>query len=161
MNSSNRRCLAILALAICALVVPGCGTGGEHAGSGSAGTPAAAPPSAQATPTAAATGIKHVDAAGASKALADNKQLLVLDVRSPAEFAEGHIAGAKNLDFNGGKFAEELGALDRNQPYLVHCAAGGRSTRSLEIFKQLGFKSVIHLDGGINAWNAAGQPTQK
>ncbi len=105
--------------------------------------------------------VSHVDAAGAAKLLADKKQVVVLDVRTPAEFEEGHIAGAKNIDFQAKDFADKLGALDKSQTYLVHCAAGGRSTRSLETFQKLGFTSIVHLDGGMNAWKKAGQPVTK
>ena len=46
--------------------------------------------------------------------------------------------------------------MDRNKPVIVHCRSGGRSTESLEIFQELGFKNVYHLDGGIMAWEKAG-----
>ena len=47
--------------------------------------------------------------------------------------------------------------LDRKKTYIVHCAAGGRSTQSLAVFARLGFTSVQHLDGGLNGWIAAGK----
>lgn len=109
----------------------------------------------------AAKAVKHVDAAGAAKLLADQKKVEVLDVRTPDEFAEGHIAGAKNIDFQAKDFADKLGGLDKTQTYLVHCAAGGRSTRALETFQKLGFTHIVHLDGGMNAWKKAGQPVTK
>ena len=81
-----------------------------------------------------------------------------IDVRTPAEFSGGHIPGATNIDFASEGFASELAKLDRSKTYVVHCAAGGRSTQSLAVFARLGFKSVIHLDGGLSGWIAAGQP---
>lgn len=104
--------------------------------------------------------IKHVDAAGAAKVLAE-KQVVVLDIRTPAEFKSGHLAGATNINFNSPDFARQIAALDKSKTYLVHCAVGGRSTRSLESFKQQGFQSIVHLDGGIAAWKQAGKPIEK
>jgi len=109
----------------------------------------------------AATVVQHVDAKGAQKLLSDKPDVVVLDVRTPEEFAGGHVAKAVNLDFNAADFKERLAQLDRNKTYVVHCAAGGRSTRSLGRFQELGFKSVVHLDGGFNGWVQAGLPAEK
>ncbi|MBL9136806.1 MAG: rhodanese-like domain-containing protein [Verrucomicrobiales bacterium] len=105
--------------------------------------------------------VRHVDAKGAKKLLAKEKNITVLDVRTPSEFADGHIADARNIDFNAPGFEAEVSKLDRNKTYLVHCAAGGRSTRSLSVLQRLGFKNVVHLDGGLNAWTKSGQPVTK
>lgn len=109
------------------------------------------------------TVVEHVDAAGAAKLLSENRgtNLVVLDVRSPREFNAGHIAGATNVDFNSNQFPILLEKMDHRKTYLVHCAAGGRSTKSLEWFKKLGFAKVIHLDGGFNAWEEAGKPVTR
>lgn len=118
----------------------------------------------------AATEIKHADAKEAkelldanAKAAADNKEakIIVVDVRTEDEYKEGHIAGSKNIDINRAGFEEKLAALDKTKPILVHCAAGGRSTKSLESFKKLGFKTVTHLDGGFKDWKKAGNPVEK
>jgi len=124
--------------------------------------PASAADANGATPGSAetATEVKHATPADA-ETLIKAKKVVVIDVRTPDEFKGGHIAGAKNIDFQGADFATTLGQLDRKQTYLVHCAAGGRSTRSLKQFKELGFKSVVHLDGGISAWQKAGKPVEK
>ncbi len=106
------------------------------------------------------TVIKHTKAAEAAKIIKVQK-MTVIDVRSPEEYAEGHIEGAKNIDFQDDKFEAGLKALDKTKPYLVHCAAGGRSTSSLEVFKKLGFTQIIHLDGGIRAWQDAKLPVVK
>lgn len=112
------------------------------------------------TPRADSTVFQHVDPDGAIRRLADTN-VVVLDVRTPDEFKAGHIRGAKSVDFRSADFAKKLGELDRNRTYLVHCASGGRSTSSLETFQKLGFKSVVHLDGGFNAWKRAGKPVEK
>ena len=105
-------------------------------------------------------GITHADAKAAAKLVAKG-EVTVLDVRTPGEFAAGHIAGATNLNFQASDFAAQLGKLDKEKKYLVHCASGGRSTRSLPRFTELGFKQVIHLDGGFKAWESAGNPVEK
>ncbi len=81
---------------------------------------------------------------------------VVLDVRTPAEFAEGHLAGAINLDVNAADFRAKLGGLAKDIPYAVYCRSGNRSGTALTIMKSLGFTSTYHLGGGIQAWTAAG-----
>lgn len=129
-------------------------------------TPATPAPPAPQT----ATAIKHVTAPEAAKALSEaetaaantsGKPITVIDVRTPGEFAAGHIKGAQNVDIASPEFKTNLAKLDRSGTYLVHCAAGGRSTRSLSVLKELGFKSLIHLDGGLNSWKEAGLPLEK
>src|SRR3954470_8467015 len=107
-----------------------------------------------------ADGATHVDAAAAEKLVKDAK-VTVLDVRTPDEFKQGHIAGAKNIDFTENDFEKKVGELDKSKPFLVHCGSGRRSTSSLEIFKKLGFQSIYHLDGGLKSWEAAGKPVEK
>lgn len=122
-----------------------------------------APRHEAAEPSAAGTNVTeivHVDAAGAAKMLAAG-DVVVVDVRTPGEYAGGHLAGATNIDFNASDFKQRLAGLDPARTYLVHCAVGGRSTASLPVFQSLGFKKVVHLDGGFRAWQAAGQPVAK
>jgi rhodanese-related sulfurtransferase len=108
----------------------------------------------------AADQTKHLDAEGAAKLIAEGK-VTVIDVRTSDEFSEGHIKDAKNIDIMSKDFAAKLGELDKTKPVLVHCQAGGRSTRALPTFEKLGFTEVYHLDGGMNDWNKAGKPVVK
>ena len=108
----------------------------------------------------AADPAKHVKADEAAKIIADGK-VAVIDVRTPDEFKDGHIKGAKNIDIMSKDFETQLGKLDETQPTLVHCQAGGRSTRALPIFEKLGFTNLIHLDDGFGGWEAAGKPVVK
>jgi rhodanese-related sulfurtransferase len=85
------------------------------------------------------------------------KQLLLqdlplLDVRTPREYASGHIAKAVNIDYNALDFEAQINALDRNQPFLIYCAVGGRSAKAAAHMQALGFKKVYELQGGYNNW---------
>ena len=96
----------------------------------------------------------------AAAAITDNPpdELVVLDVRTPEEFAEGHLEGAVLVDFYAADFAEQLAALDTDVPYLVYCRSGNRSGQALGVMEQLGFTSAADVDGGIVAWAGAGLP---
>jgi len=104
--------------------------------------------------------VQDVTPAAAQKLLAENKEVRVLDVRTPAEYAEGHIAGALNVDFKASDFAENVGKLDKNTTYIVHCRSGKRSSGSLPILKENSFGTIYHLNKGFNSWKAAGMPTE-
>jgi len=107
------------------------------------------------------TKITHVNAVQASDMMTARPGLTVLDVRTPREFAAGHIDGAINIDFKNASFSSELSKLDPSQDYLIHCRSGGRSTSSLKTFKRLGFSHIIHMDGGMNGWTKANLPEVK
>lgn len=105
--------------------------------------------------------VKNVAVADAAKVISERKDVVVLDLRTDDEFKAGHIAGAKNIDFLGSDFAKKVGELDKSKTYLVHCASGGRSTRSLDVFKSQKFTSILHMNEGFKAWSAAGKPVEK
>lgn len=85
----------------------------------------------------------------------------LVDVRTPEEFAEGHLIGAQNYDWNNADFAINIGALDKSKPVLVYCRSGNRSKEAADHLRSNGFTAVFELDGGISAWEAAGKPTEK
>jgi len=109
--------------------------------------------------SAADTNVTHISAEKAQKLMAE-KKVVVLDIRTPEEFAAGHIAGATNINFRAANFEKAIAALDRNQTYLLHCASGNRSSQALPKFQKLEFKSLYHLDGGIKAWQKAKLPVE-
>ena len=115
---------------------------------------------AEPAPSQSSDSVHHVDAREAQKLMTD-KSVVVLDIRTPQEFNQGRIAGAKNIDFLAPDFEQRIDTLDKSKSYLVHCASGGRSTHSLALFKKHSFQSVYHLDGGIKAWQKAGLPVDK
>jgi rhodanese-related sulfurtransferase len=84
---------------------------------------------------------------------------VILDVRTPPEFADGHIEGAIMIDFNAGNFRDEAEKLDKNKRYLVYCRTGNRSGQAAKIVNELGFKEVYNMDGGFSDWVAAGYPS--
>ena len=118
-------------------------------------------PEKQVPAAAVAASVKDVTPQEAENILKSQKDVVVLDVRTPDEFQSGHIAGAKNLDAQSDDFAEKLAGLDKSTTYLLHCAAGGRSSRVLKRMRGLDFKSIYHMPGGISAWEEAGKPLKK
>jgi rhodanese-related sulfurtransferase len=85
-----------------------------------------------------------------------DSSVVLLDVRTPAEFASGHIAGATNIDFESGTFASDIQKIDKSKSYAVYCRSGNRSAQATAIMAKDGFKSIFNLDGGINNWLSAG-----
>jgi len=93
--------------------------------------------------------IRSVDSRDAKIILDEEEDIILLDVRTPEEYAEGHLAGAKNLDYNAPNFTEQIQQLDPDQKYMLYCAVGGRSGKSLEIMKEMGFKQVYNVTEGF------------
>lgn len=83
---------------------------------------------------------------------------ILLDVRTPEEYAAGHIAGAININFYDQNFKEELNKLDKTATYDVYCQSGNRSGKTLPIMQSLGFAHAQDLSGGILSWASAGKP---
>lgn len=79
----------------------------------------------------------------------------IIDVRTPGEFAAGHIEGAVNIDYQG-DFAAGIASLDKAKTYAVYCASGTRSGAAAQDMAAAGFTDVYNLDGGATYWQAAG-----
>ena len=84
--------------------------------------------------------------------------LVVLDVRTPAEFAEGHLPDAVNIDVQAPDFRDQVGQLDRGAPVLLYCRSGNRSATARQVMAEMGFERIADVDGGIVAWQEAGLP---
>jgi rhodanese-related sulfurtransferase len=82
---------------------------------------------------------------------------VVLDVRTPSEFAGGHLAGAKNIDVESGDFDSDIASMDKNASYAVYCRSGRRSGIALDKMTSAGFKHVVDLSGGVTAWTSEGR----
>ena len=90
--------------------------------------------------------------------LYDMKKFIVIDVRSPAEIAEGKIfSEALEINFYNNNFKQKIAQLDKTKKYLIYCRSGGRSGKALRLMKNLGFSEAYDLAGGTNAWNAWSQ----
>jgi thioredoxin len=90
-----------------------------------------------------------------------NPQALLMDVRTPEEYANGHLEKAQNMDWNGAHFEDQIATLDKSQPIYVYCLSGGRSSAAAERMRSLGFRQVYELDGGISQWRNKGLPEIK
>ena len=105
--------------------------------------------------TAVATGL--VDSDRAEELIGSVDDLVVLDVRTPEEFAAGVLPGAILIDINNPSFTSEVSELDPERPYLVYCRSGNRSAAAVEIMQDLGFTEIYELEDGIQAWVGSGR----
>ena len=140
-SASWRRLTATLTLVV--LAASGC------AGSNSADDDLA-PQTTQNAPTAV------VEPATVRDAITDGAKLI--DVRTPAEFATGHLRGAVNLDVSEPDFVERIADLDETARYVVYCASGNRAGTAIETMRGQGFDDLIN-GGGYEDLAALGVPT--
>lgn len=95
------------------------------------------------------------------KKLNETKNVQLVDVRTPEEYAEGHLKGSVNYNLNADDFDNNLNKLDKSKPVMVYCLAGGRSGEAAEKMKEKGFTEVYNMKGGMMKWNAANKPVEK
>lgn len=95
-----------------------------------------------------------------AKRAIDVGKATVIDVRTPAEFAEGHIPGAKNFDIYDSGFEEAIQGLKPDVMYVVNCQSGGRSAKACVKMLELGLVGTMNLEGGFSAWKKAGLPVE-
>lgn len=82
-----------------------------------------------------------------------NKQVQLVDVRTPAEFKKGHLAQALNIDFyNKKSFKDSFEKLDKKQAVYIYCRSGFRSKKAANLLLEMGFAKVYDLKGGLNNW---------
>jgi phage shock protein E len=109
------------------------------------------------TPTATPAGaVKTVSPADAV-AMLDERT--VIDVRTPAEYAAGHVAGAIDIDVEAADFGQKIAELDPKDPYLVYCRSGRRSALAAEAMAKAGFTDIVDA-GGLDALAKAGAPIE-
>lgn len=85
-------------------------------------------------------------------------KVIILDVRTPEEFASGHIEGALNIDFNSGSFESEISRLNPSDTYAIYCRSGSRSGQAASIMHTARFHDVSNLNGGVIDWSNDGLP---
>ena len=91
----------------------------------------------------------------------DSRNPVTIDVRTPQEYANGHIRDAINIDYHSPTFRDEISQFNKDKTYIVYCRSGNRSNSARNAMEKLGFKHVINVTGGISAWEAAGLPVVK
>ena len=105
--------------------------------------------------------INNIDVDTARELVTQDETVIVLDVRTPEEYAMGHIEGALNINIAEAEFSVRVSKLDREKTYIVHCSANvknGRSAKSLEIMRSVGFDKLLNMEGGIIAWEQSAHP---
>ena len=105
--------------------------------------------------------VTPAEAAKLLKESGTNPGVVVLDVRTPEEYRDGHLEGAVMIDFRSNKFKEELQTLDRGKTYLVYCRTGRRSGSAVPMMEEMGFRKIYHLSDGIKGWKEKGFPTTR
>lgn len=80
------------------------------------------------------------------------KDLVIVDIRTPLEFKGGKIDKAINIDFKNPNFKRDLSQLDKNKTYLFYCHSGNRTNQAVPTIKEMNFKKVYVLDHGIQSW---------
>lgn len=91
----------------------------------------------------------------------DNEDFIIIDVRTPGEYAAGHIKDAMEIDFYKSDFVPRLKELDKSKTYFIYCRSGSRSGKTLLMMDDLGFKDVYNMQNGINEWKALSLPLVK
>jgi phage shock protein E len=124
-----KKIVAVIAVLV-ALVVSGCGSSSTSA-------------------------VSNVDSSGFQQAISQ-PGVVVIDVRTPDEFAAGHIAGAQNINVEDANFSTAIGTLDKQATYAVYCRSGRRSAVATDAMAQAGFTSLVNLNGGVADWTASG-----
>ena len=108
--------------------------------------------------------IKDITLEEAFALMEDNRydeNFVIIDVRTPEEYAGGHIEKAINLDYNSETFADELDQLDKEKTYLIYSQTDQRSGEALDMMAELGFREVYNMLGGIVQWEELKLPTVK
>lgn len=90
-----------------------------------------------------------------------NPEVQILDVRTPEEYSGGHIPHASNCDVLSSDFEEKVAVLDKEKPVMVYCKMGGRSSKAATKLKEMGFKHIMDLEGGMMSWEEAEKPIEK
>lgn len=105
-----------------------------------------------ATNETAGMSYQRVANADFKKLMAEMPNAQLVDVRTPGEYAGGHIGNAQNIDYKASDFKAKIDALDKSKPVLVYCQAGGRSQKACGIMQGMGFKEIYELESGYGEW---------
>ncbi len=145
-------CVLLVATPFCA--------GGCGARSPSLASPTTSPTSPTTAPASPLPlTITAADAVSLVQGNKTNPDFVILDVRTAAEFATGHIEGAINIDYYSADFRARIGAQNSGKRYLVYCRTGVRGAAATQVMTEAGFTRVQNLAGGLDEWVQEGYPT--
>ena len=105
--------------------------------------------------------VNKLDTQNFDKKLKEAKDPVLIDVRTPGEYAQGHLANAISMDIYSNDFKSRASKLDKSKPVFVYCKAGSRSDSAADVLSDLGFKEIYDLNGGIISWQKANKPIEK
>lgn len=91
----------------------------------------------------------------------NNSNFVILDVRTPNEYEDGHLESSKNIDYKSNDFKKVIEEMDKTKTYILYCRSGVRSVKSYDIMKKLNFADVYNIEGGIKGWMKKGLPIVK
>jgi rhodanese-related sulfurtransferase len=95
-----------------------------------------------------------------AKKIKETPKAQILDVRTPQEFAGGHIDNAINIDFLNDNFEANAQKLDKTKPVFVYCKTNSRSPRAAAMLEALGYKTIYNMQGGLLKWDVEGLSTR-
>lgn len=95
---------------------------------------------------------QNIDGAAFAQGLANDPHAVLLDVRTPEEYNEGHLPGARNMDIRAGDFFDNILNLESGKSYYVYCRSGARSATASNFIAEQGHEQVFNMLGGILAW---------
>jgi len=102
-----------------------------------------------------------LDVTEVSQLMQEGKEIVLIDVRTPQEYEQGHLEGSELMNIYDADFESRIKELDKDKEYVVYCRSGGRSGKAASMMEKLGFTNIHNMKGGILAWNRAGLETKK
>lgn len=87
-------------------------------------------------------------------------EMEIIDVRTPEEYAAGHLANSKNYNYKAVNFENQIASLDKSKPVIVYCLSGGRSAKAAQKMRAKGFSKVYEMQGGIVKWRSENLPEE-
>ncbi len=103
-------------------------------------------------------GTMNITPGDADALLQNGSGLVIIDIRTPQEYQSGHLEGALNIDYYSDEFLDTLKSLDRNSTYIIYCRRGIRGGAALGMMRDMGFKDVYNILGGLAQWAQDGRP---
>jgi len=93
--------------------------------------------------------------------IGNDKDGMIIDLRTTDEISKGYIKGAVQIDFLAKGAEKQIDKLDKNKTYYIYCAGGGRSSEAAEYMEKQGFKNVYNFEKGFSDWEKKGFPVEK